>query len=63
MKNDIELAKNILVNIISLTNKRTLDSNKYITSLYEINRSINNISQINYLEIFKILEKIKNLLN
>ena len=63
MKNDVELAKDILVNIISLTNKRTLDSNKYITSLYEINRSIKNISQINFLEIFKILEKIKNILN
>ncbi len=63
MKNNIELAKNILVNIISLTNKRTLDANKYITSIYEINRTINNIWKINFLEIFKILEKINKILN
>jgi len=63
MKINPELAKNILVWIIDITNKRTLSSNKYIASLYEINQSINKIEEINYLEIFKILEKIKTILN
>jgi len=63
MKKKPELAKNILVWIIDITNKRTLSSNKYIASLYEINQSINKIEEINYLEIFKILEKIKIILN
>lgn len=62
MRNNPALAKDILVQIISITNQRTLDSNKYITSVYEINKSINNIEKINYLEIFKILNKINLIL-
>ncbi|MDQ7009797.1 MAG: cyclic nucleotide-binding domain-containing protein [Candidatus Gracilibacteria bacterium] len=62
MEKDPQLAKDILVQIISITNKRTLDSNKYIASVYEINKNINNIKQINYLEIFKILNKINLIL-
>lgn len=58
-----ELAKDILVNIISLTNKRVLDWNKYITSIYEINKSITEIKNINYKEIFNILEKINLILD
>jgi len=63
IKENPELSKDILVEIISIINKRTLDANKYITSVYEINKSINNIEKINYLEIFKILDKINIILN
>jgi len=62
MKKYPEEAKDILVNIISITNKRTLTWNKYITSVYEINKSINEISSINFKEIFKILDKINLIL-
>lgn len=58
MKKNPQLAKNILVYIISLTNKRTLIWNKYITSIYEINKSITKIKNINFHEIFKIFDKI-----
>lgn len=63
MKHFPELAKDILVYIISLTNKRTLDWNNYITSIYEINKSIVEINQINFKEIFKIFDKINKILN
>ena len=62
MKNKPEISKNILVQIIDIANKRTLASNKYIASIYEINQTVNKIEKINYLEIFKILEKIKDIL-
>ena len=63
MKHFPELAKDILVYIISLTNKRTLDWNNYIPSIYEINKSIVEINQINFKEIFKIFDKINKILN
>ncbi len=55
--------KNFLINIISTISNRVNIWNKYITSIYEINKSINNLEKINYLEIFKILEKIKLILD
>jgi len=57
-----EEAKNILVYIISITNKRALVWNKYITSIYEINKSIRKIWKVNFKEIFKILDKINLIL-
>ncbi len=51
--------KNFLLEIIEEINSRVNIWNKYITSIYEINKTINNLKNINYLEIFKILEKIK----
>ena len=62
MKEYPEEAKNILVYIISITNKRTLIWNKYITSIYEINKSIREIKKVNFKEIFKILDKINLIL-
>jgi hypothetical protein len=62
MKEYPEIAKNILVTIISITNKRVSIWNKYITSVYEINKSINEIKNINFKEIFNILEKINLIL-
>ena len=62
MKEYPEEAKNILVYIISITNKRTLVWNKYITSIYEINKSIREIKKVNFKEIFKILDKINLIL-
>ena len=57
-----EEAKNILVYIIGVTNKRTLIWNKYITSIYEINKQITEIKNINFREIFKIYDKINLIL-
>ncbi len=51
--------KNFLLEIIETINKRVNIWNKYITSIYEINKMVNNLQKINYLEIFKIFEKIK----
>lgn len=62
MKEYPEKAKNILVYIISITNKRALVWNKYITSIYEINKSIRKIWKVNFKEIFKILDKINLIL-
>jgi hypothetical protein len=62
MKENPEQAKNILVYIITITKKRTLVWNKYITSIYEINKSIRDIKKINYSEIFKIFDKINLIL-
>jgi hypothetical protein len=57
-----EEAKNILVNIISITNKRILSWNKYITSIYEINKQVSKIQNVNFKEIFCLFEKIKFIL-
>ncbi len=52
-------ARDILVYIISITNERVLASNKYITSIYEINKSIRDLKEITLKEIFLLFEKIK----
>lgn len=52
-------ARDILVYIISITNERVLASNKYITSIYEINKSIRDLKEITLKEIFILFEKIK----
>lgn len=53
-----EQAKDLLTYIISITNKRLSDSNKYITSVYQINKTIRELENITFREIFKILDTI-----
>ncbi len=51
-------AKDLLTYIIAITNKRLSDSNKYITSVYQINKTIRELENITFREIFKILDDI-----
>ncbi len=57
-----EQAKDILTYIISITNRRVSESNKYITSIYEVNRKIKELKNVNYKSIFIILDTINSLL-
>lgn len=55
-------AKDMLVHLIAVTNKRVSQANKYIASIYEINKSIREITKINFKEIFIILDKINSIM-
>lgn len=56
-----ELWYDLLQHIIIETNKRLLESNKLITSSYEIEKTINDIQKINHKNIFWLIDKIKNI--
>ncbi len=52
----------LLKHIIYIWNKRLLKANREITATYEINKSISEIENIDFKNIFKIIEKIKDLI-
>lgn len=62
MEDNPEHAKNLLSTIISVTNRRLSDANKYITSVYQINKNIRELVDVNFKEIFKILDSINNIM-
>jgi len=53
----------LLKHIILITNERLIDSNKLITSSYEIEKTISNMTEINYKSIFSLLDNIKDILD
>jgi len=53
----------LLKHIILITNERLIDSNKLITSSYEIEKTISNMTEINYKSIFILLDNIKDILD
>ena len=62
MEENSEEAKKVLSTVISITNKRLIDANKYITSVYQINNSIRDLEEINFKSIFKILDSINQIM-
>lgn len=52
---------NLLRYIIDLTNKRLLESDKLLTSTYEMNRTISWIEKIDYKTIFALIDKFRDI--
>lgn len=57
-----ENALDLLKYIIFLSNKRLSESNYLITATYKITKEILNFKEINYREIFKLIDDIKDIL-
>ena len=62
MEETPEQAKDFLSTIISITNRRLNDANKYITSMYQINKDIRELEDVNFREIFKILDRVNSIM-
>lgn len=54
---------NLLKYIIYLSNKRLLESNYLITANYKVSQEISNIKEINNKTIFKLIQKLKDIVN
>lgn len=58
-----KLWKELLIEIINITNRRLLDSNMQVTANYEINMEINRIWEINRKSIFNLIERFRIIIN